>query len=111
MSGAVSALPQSTARFWAFAGTALIVGPVVTAGFGLVAQEPIMFSVPLAAIVLLGLSFAFGLWARRYKIGLKIGAALWIAIISLMSPFILFVVATYICAIQNGFSGHYVCGL
>jgi hypothetical protein len=70
-----------------------------------------MLSVPIVAIVLLGVSFAFGLWARAYGVGLRIGTALWIVLTSLASPVLLFIGLTYICAIQNGYSGHYVCGL
>jgi hypothetical protein len=111
MSEAVSASPPSIARFWAFAGIALIVGPAVTAATGLISQKSIMFSIPVVIVALVAVSFAFGLWTRGSQMGLKIGAALWIVLVSLMSPFLLFVVATYVCAIQNGFSGHYVCGL
>ncbi|HEV2562807.1 MAG TPA: hypothetical protein VGT78_11775 [Rhizomicrobium sp.] len=99
------------ARFWAFVGTAFILGPVFSYCFGLVTQWPIFFGFPAVAIALFAVSIAFKLWNRASSIALKIGIIFWVLLLAWLSPSVLVFVLDLSCAVQNSRVGHYVCGL
>jgi hypothetical protein len=99
------------ARLWAFAATALILGPAFSYCFGLLVPLPIEFDSPLIALALLAVSVAFGLWGRGYSTLAGIGVLLWTIMTAWISPIVLFLILNFACGIQNSRAGHYVCGL
>ena len=111
MSEAAFTPPKGAMRLWAFAGIALILGPAFSYCFGLFVQLPILFGFPIVVLALLAVSIAFGLWGRGYGTLAKIGVVLWTIMTAWVSPFVLVMGFTMVCAVQNSRAGHYVCGL
>jgi hypothetical protein len=111
MNEAALASWKPMARYWAFAATGLITGPLLAHLFGLVSQRPIILGFPLIAVALLCLSIAFGLWNRNSSAVAKIGIALWVLALAWMSPVILIILFDLNCAVQNSLAGRYQCGL
>jgi hypothetical protein len=111
MREALQRAPRKLTRYWAFAGTALILGPTISYVFGLLSRQPIMLGFLIVAAALTATSIAFGLWDRTSSVLLRIGVALWVLVLAWMSPVILVIVFNLNCAVQNGLAGHYECGL
>ena len=74
---------------------ALIVGPLIVYCFGLVFHQAILFAFPLAAVPLIALSYAFGLWSERVEPIVKVASVLWSVVIAWLSPIILILAFCY----------------
>ncbi|MBS0272922.1 MAG: hypothetical protein JSR55_00655 [Proteobacteria bacterium] len=111
MSEADTASSPPISRFWAFAGTGLVVGSALTYCLGVVFHTPVMFDSPIVGITLVLLSLAFGLWSKETSLAVKVGTILWIVLLAIGAPIILVIVLDMACAVQNSITGHYVCGI
>jgi uncharacterized membrane protein len=74
-------------RLFMYAGSVFLCAPVISYCFGRFFQIPVLYSIPLNFVLLVGLSYWFGLWRHEASAAIKIGSVLWAAVAAWFGPF------------------------